>query len=217
MEFGYFTLSDNNYEGNTRDAQPVREGPHRRSALCRPARHAFGLDRRASLQFARREFLARDGAGLYRRAHQAYPPCARRHRAAAAQSDPRCRAMGDARSALRRPRRFRRRPRLRPARISCRSACRSRTTSRSSTKAWRSCASSGARTASASTTRASITSSRMCVITPQPVQNPMPIYVALVLQALDRARRAAELRADRRAVRRRHELRRPEAGRRPLS
>ena len=38
----------------------------------------------------------------------------------------------------------------------------------------------------------------------------------LVLQALDRARRAARLRPDRRAVRRRHELRRLEAGRRPL-
>ena len=38
----------------------------------------------------------------------------------------------------------------------------------------------------------------------------------LVLQALDRARRAARLRPDRRAVRRRHELRRAEAGRRPL-
>ena len=38
----------------------------------------------------------------------------------------------------------------------------------------------------------------------------------LVLQALDRARRPARLRPDRRAVRRRHELRRAEAGRRPL-
>ena len=38
----------------------------------------------------------------------------------------------------------------------------------------------------------------------------------LVLQALDRAGRAARLRPDRRAVRRRHELRRLEAGRRPL-
>ena len=39
----------------------------------------------------------------------------------------------------------------------------------------------------------------------------------VVLQALDRACRAAELRPDRRAVRRRHELRRAEAGRRSLS
>ena len=38
----------------------------------------------------------------------------------------------------------------------------------------------------------------------------------LVLEALDRTRRAAWLRPDRRAVRRRHELRRPEAGRRSL-
>ena len=38
----------------------------------------------------------------------------------------------------------------------------------------------------------------------------------LVLEALDRTGRAARLRPDRRAVRRRHELRRLEAGRRPL-
>ena len=38
----------------------------------------------------------------------------------------------------------------------------------------------------------------------------------LVLEALDRARRTARLRPDRRAVRRRHELWRPEAGRRSL-
>ena len=43
-----------------------------------------------------------------------------------------------------------------------------------------------------------------------------PDLCRLVLQALDRARRAARLRPDRRAVRRRHELRRAEAGRRPL-
>ena len=54
-------------------------------------------------------------------------------------------------------------------------------------------------------------------ITPKPVQKPIPTYVGVVLQALDRARGAARLRPDRRAVRRRDELRRAEAGRRPLS
>ena len=53
-------------------------------------------------------------------------------------------------------------------------------------------------------------------ITPKPVQHPIPTYVALVLQALDRACRAARLRPDRRAVRGRDELRRAQAGRRPL-
>ena len=43
-----------------------------------------------------------------------------------------------------------------------------------------------------------------------------PGLCRLVLEALDRACRAARLRPDRRAVRRRHELRRAEAGRRPL-
>ena len=54
-------------------------------------------------------------------------------------------------------------------------------------------------------------------ITPKPVQRPLPTYVGVVLQAVDRARGAAGLRADRCAVRRRHELWRPQAGRRPLS
>ena len=53
-------------------------------------------------------------------------------------------------------------------------------------------------------------------ITPKPVQRPIPAYVGLVLEALDRTRRAARLRADRGAVRRRHELRRLEAGGRSL-
>ena len=100
MEFGYFTLSDNHYENNSRDANQFIVRHHRRSALRRPARHAFGLDRRASFQFARRALLARAGAGLHRGAHQAHPPCARRQRDAAAPSDPRRRAMGDARPAL---------------------------------------------------------------------------------------------------------------------
>ena len=54
-------------------------------------------------------------------------------------------------------------------------------------------------------------------ITPKPVQQPIPTYVGVVFQAFDRACGAARLRPDRCAVRRRDELRRPEAGRRSLS
>ena len=57
MEFGYFTLSDNHYPNNHAHGEPVRRRHHRRSDLCRQARHAFGLDRRASFQFARRAVL----------------------------------------------------------------------------------------------------------------------------------------------------------------
>ena len=53
-------------------------------------------------------------------------------------------------------------------------------------------------------------------ITPKPVQRPMPDLCGVVLQAVDRARGAARLRADRRAVRRRDELRRA-AARSPTS
>ena len=79
MEFGYFTLSDNHYDNNPRDAEPVRLRHHRRGALRRPARHALGLDRRASFQFARRALLPRSRARLYRRAHQAHPARAGGH------------------------------------------------------------------------------------------------------------------------------------------
>ena len=117
MEFGYFTLSDNHYDNNPRTREPVRRRHHRGGALRRQARHALGLDRRAPFQLARRAVLPRPRARLYRRAHQAHPARAGGDGAAAASSDPRRRAMGVARSAQQRPRRFRRRPRLRPARI----------------------------------------------------------------------------------------------------
>ena len=54
-------------------------------------------------------------------------------------------------------------------------------------------------------------------ITPKPIQRPLPTYVGIVLQALDRARGTARMRADRGAFRRRHELWRAQAGRRTLS
>ena len=53
-------------------------------------------------------------------------------------------------------------------------------------------------------------------ITPEAGAEADPDLCGVVLETLDRACRPARLRADRRAVRRRHELRRLEAGRRPL-
>jgi hypothetical protein len=113
MEFGYFTLSDNHYENNSRSPNQFVADITDEALHADTARHAFRLDRRASFQFAGRALLPRSRAGLYRRAHEAYPACAGGHRAAAASSDPRRRAMGDARSSVERTRRFRRRPRLR--------------------------------------------------------------------------------------------------------
>ena len=206
MEFGYFTLSDNHYDNNPRTPNQFVADITAEALYADTARHALGLDRRASFQLARRALLPRPRAGLYRRAHQAHPPRAGGHRAAAAPSDPRRRAMGDARPALQRPRRFRRRPRLRPARIRAvprlvrRQPGHLRGRPRAGAKLW------------AAEGRISHHGKHYSFedvrITPKPVQKPIPTYVALVLQALDRACRAARLRPDRRAVRRRHELRR---------
>ena len=176
MDFGYFTLSDNHYENNDALVQPVRRRHHRRGDLCRQARHAFGLDRRASFQLARRAVLPRPGAGLCRGQHQAHPARAGGHRAAAASSDPRRRAMGDARSAVRRPRRFRRRPRLRPARISAVPRLVRRQPGRFSKKASRSCASCGQADGRISH-HGKHYSFDDVRITPKPVQRPMPTYV----------------------------------------
>ncbi len=54
-------------------------------------------------------------------------------------------------------------------------------------------------------------------ITPKPVQQPIPAYVGSFSKPSIELAGAARLRPDRRAVRRRHELRRAAAGRRPLS
>ena len=109
MEFGYFHAQRQSLRRQSSHRQPVRRRHHRRSALRRPARHAFGLDRRASLQQPRRAVVPRPGARLYRGADQEHPPRPRRHRAAAAPSDPGRRAVGEPRSAQQRPRRFPRR------------------------------------------------------------------------------------------------------------
>ena len=96
-----------------------------------------------------------------------------------------------------------------------RSMCRSTTTRASSKRAWRSCASCGRRTGRISHHGKHYSFDDMR-ITPKPVQKPMPDLCRIVLEAVDRTRRAARLRADRRAVRRRDELRRA-ASRWPIS
>ena len=63
MEFGYFTLSDNHYDNNPRGANQFVADITAEALYADDARHAFGLDRRASLQFARRPLLPRPGAG----------------------------------------------------------------------------------------------------------------------------------------------------------
>ena len=214
MDFGYFTLSDNHYENNHAHLEPVRLRHHRRGASRRQARHAFGLDRRASFQFARRPVLPGHGADLCRGADQAHPARAGGDGAAAASSDPRRRAMGDARSLLQRPRRFRLRPRLRQARI------------RAVPRVVRGQPGHlrrGPRTgAQAMGGRRPHLASRQALFVRRRAHHAQAGAAAaadlcrLVLQALDRTRRAARLRPDRGAVRRRHELWRPQAGRRPL-
>ena len=143
MRFGYFTLSDNAYRENTRAPNQFVADIIDEAIYRRRDRPAFRLDRRAPFQHLGRAVLSRHRVGLHRGAHTAHPAGARRHRSAAASPDPRRRAMGDARSAVGRARRFRHRPRLRPAANTCRWACRSTTTNRSSKRAWRWCAACG--------------------------------------------------------------------------
>src|SRR5262245_39824109 len=75
--------------------QPVRRRHHGRGTLRRPARHALGMDRGASLQLARRAVVSGPGAVVHRGAHQAHPAGAGRDRAAATPPDPRRRAADD--------------------------------------------------------------------------------------------------------------------------
>ena len=177
MEFGYFTLSDNHYENNTARRQPVRRRHHRRGALRRPARHALGLDRRASFQFARRALVARAGARLHRGAHQAHPARAGGQRDAAASSDPRRRAMGDARPALATAASISPPAAATTAANTRRSTCRSPTTRASSKRAWRSSRSCGARTASRIDHHGKHYQFEDVRITPKPMQKPLPVYI----------------------------------------
>ncbi len=112
MEFGYFTLSDNHYENNPRDANQFV------TDIAAEALYADQLGMHSAWigehHFNSLGVLSCPDLVLAYIAgpHQAHPARSRRHRDAAAQSDPRRRAMGDARSVERRPRRFRRRPGL---------------------------------------------------------------------------------------------------------
>ena len=176
MEFGYFTLSDNHYDNNPRDANQFvaditaealyadQLGMH--SAWI--GEHHFNSLGVLSCPDLVLAYIAA------RTKHIRLAPAVTV--TAAASSDPRRRAMGDARPALRRPRRFRRRPRLRPARIRalpCR--LRGQPEHLRGRHGGRSRSSGPPRTASRIT--ASTTSSTTCAITPKPVQQPLPAYV----------------------------------------
>ncbi len=215
MEFGYFTLSDNHYESNPRTPNQFVADITAEALLCRHPRHAFGLDRRASFQLARRPLLPGPGARLHRRPHQAHPAGAGGDGAAAAPSDPRRRAVGDARSAQQRPRRFRHRPRLRLARIrAVPRVVRGQPGHLRGRPRGRAQAVGGGGPPVAP---------RQALLLRRRAHHAEAGAAAdsdlcrLVLQAVDRTGRAARVRTDRGAVRSRHELRRAEAGGRPLS
>ena len=59
MEFGYFTLSDNHYANNTRSSNQFVADITAEALLADRARDAFGVDRRASFQLARRLVVSR--------------------------------------------------------------------------------------------------------------------------------------------------------------
>ena len=95
MEFGYFTLSDNHYENNPRDANQFV------SDIAAEALYADQLGMH-SAWIGEHHFNSLGVLScpdlvlvLYRGTHQAHPACARRHGDAAAPSDPCRRAMGD--------------------------------------------------------------------------------------------------------------------------
>src|SRR6516165_5397207 len=116
MDFGYFTLSDNHYANNTRTSNQF-VGDITAEALYaeKVGMHSAWIGEH---HFNSLGVLSGPGARLCRRQHHATPARAGSQCAAAASSDPRRRAMGDARSSVRRARRLRLRPRLRQARIS---------------------------------------------------------------------------------------------------
>jgi len=101
MEFGYFTLSDNHYENNPRDRQPVRPPTSRmRRSIADQLGMPLGLDRRGiTFNSLRRAVLPPNLVLAYcRGANQATSGLApRRHSDAAAQTRSRVgRAMGNA-------------------------------------------------------------------------------------------------------------------------
>ena len=216
MEFGYFTLSDNHYENNHARREPVRSRTSLRKRSMPTARHAFGLDRRAPFQLARRTVLPRPGAVLYRRAHQAHQACAGRHGRC------RCTTRSASPSSGRRSICFRTAASISPLgrgydsreydAISCRLR---RQPGHLRRRPGGGAQAVGGRRA-ASRTTASIIRFDNVRITPKPVQRPLPVYVGSFSKPSIELAAQARLRPDRRAVRRRDELRRAEAGGRPL-
>ena len=215
MDFGYFTLSDNHYENNTRSANQfvadiIDEALYADKLGMHSAwigEHHFNSLGVLSCPDLVLAYVAAQ--------HQAHPPGAGGHRAAAAPSDPRRRAMGDARSAVRRPRRFRRRARLRPARISAVRRLVRRQSGDLRRRHRGGAPAVGGRRPHLASRQALFVRRRAHHAAAGAAADPG--LCRLVLQAVDRAGGAARLRPDRGAVRRRHELRRAPAGRRSLS
>ena len=176
MEFGYFTLSDNDYDNNPRDANQFVADITAEGDLRRPAWHAFGLDRRAPLQFARRAVLARAGAELTSPRTPSTSASRRRSTSrrciirSASPSNGRRSTCCPAGASISPP------GAATTAASTSRSTSRSPTTSRSSRKAWRWCRSCGRRTA-ASTHHGKHYQFDDVRITPKPVQQPLPIYI----------------------------------------
>ena len=117
MDFGYFTLSDNHYDNNTRSSNQFVADITAEALLAdKLGMHSAWIGEHHFNSLG--VLSCPDMVLAYVAAkHQAHPAGAGGDGVAAAPSDPRCRTMGDARSVVRRPRRFCLRPRLRPARI----------------------------------------------------------------------------------------------------
>jgi len=197
------------------DGEPVHQRHHGGGPARRQARHALGLDRRAPFQLAGRAVLPGSGARLYRRANKAHPARARGDGAAAASSDPRRRAMGHARSAQQRARGFRSRTRLRPAGVpALPRLVRGQSDDLRRRPGGRAQIVGGGR---------SHLLPRQALFLRRRAHHAQagaaadPGLCRIVLQALNRIGGTAQLRPDRRPLRRRHELRRLATGGGPLS
>ena len=140
MDFGYFTLSDNHCDNQTRvGANELVRDIEAQALYADDARPELGVDRRAPLQLARGALMSRPGARIDRGAHAS--------RRSTARSPPsRCSTRSTTRFASReqwatldllsgRPRRLRRRPRIDQPRVRCRSTSTSATTRASSRRA----------------------------------------------------------------------------------
>ena len=206
MEFGYFTLSDNHYENNTRDANTFV------TDITNEALYADQLGMHSAWigehHFNSLGVLSCPDLVL------AYIAARTKHiRLAPAVTvtplhhpDPRRRAMGDARSAVRRPRRFRRRPRLRQPRIRA-VPCRLRRQPEHLRGRHGGDPEALGREGPHLAPRQALPVRRRAHHAEADPESAAGLY-RLVLQALDRTGRPPRLRPDRRAVRRRHELRR---------